>query len=394
MNSLSLSPSILIVDDNPHNLQILGNILQENNFEIEFAISGEAAIKWLQIKLFDLILLDINMPGMDGFEVCMKIRKNESLKNIPVIFLSAESDRESILKGFELGAQDYITKPFDAREMLSRIKTHLTLKKSLEDLALLNKTLEKKVEERTHQLRDANEKLESLNLKLVDLDKTKSQFLNIISHEIRTPLNGIKGPLELLKDLANTRDIKQLVEILDISVERLEHFSLDALLITQLKTKQSDIRKEKIILNEIIKEVLYEKKEKLQVKNLTVTINENANPLLIIGESELVRKCIENILDNAIFYSNQAGAIKISEYIENENVICVINDGGRGFPNGNIDYMFELFTTQGEYRDNSKGIGLPVSKMIMEIFDGNITIGNNPMGGAFVKLQFPYYKLA
>jgi CheY-like chemotaxis protein len=105
MNKLNITQSlpfnILIVDDNPQNLQVLAKILQENNYEIEFATNGEAALKWLKDKKFDLILLDINMPGMNGFEVCKKIRSNPELNNVPVIFLSADTDRESILKGFE-----------------------------------------------------------------------------------------------------------------------------------------------------------------------------------------------------------------------------------------------------------------------------------------------------
>ena len=136
---------ILIVDDNPKNLQVLGKLLQENQYKTEFAIDGETALRWMNKKIFDLILLDINMPGLSGFEVCSRIRENDKLKKVPVIFLSAETERESILKGFELGAQDYITKPFDSRELLVRVKTHLSLKDSLEELEYLNNTLEEKV---------------------------------------------------------------------------------------------------------------------------------------------------------------------------------------------------------------------------------------------------------
>jgi len=121
------SPAILIVDDNPQNLQVLGRLLQESKYEIEFATNGEAALEWLNTRQFDLILLDINMPGMNGFEVCRRIRSNPDMNNVPVIFLSAESERESILKGFELGAQDYVTKPFDSRELLVKVRTHLAL---------------------------------------------------------------------------------------------------------------------------------------------------------------------------------------------------------------------------------------------------------------------------
>ncbi len=144
---------ILIVDDNPKNLQVLGKLLQAESFDIEFAINGSAALDWLVIKEFDLILLDINMPGMDGFTVCEQIRSKPEYADMPVIFLTAQVDRESILKGFETGAQDYILKPFDSRELLARVKTQLEIKRShdhirryLEDIERKNKLIRESID--------------------------------------------------------------------------------------------------------------------------------------------------------------------------------------------------------------------------------------------------------
>jgi len=384
----SSTDTILIVDDNPQNLQVLAKILQENNYEIEFATNGEAALVWLKDKKFDLILLDINMPGMNGFEVCRKIRSNPELNNVHVIFLSADTDRESILKGFDFGAQDYVTKPFDSRELLARVRTHLALKDSLEKLENLNRSLEEKVAERTQQLKEANEKLEASNIKLLDLDRAKTEFLHLISHEIRTPLNGILGPVELLKDTPNAHEISDLIEILDLSVKRLERFSLNALLITRLKTKQFEIRKDRIHLSNLINEVLDEEKEKFQSKNIQVKRNDNISVDLIYGEVELIKKCIINILDNAMRFSPENNTVEINTYVEEQTIICEIKDNGKGFATGTVDHIFELFTTGDDYKDNSIGIGLPIAKMIMEGHGGSIIISNNANGGAFVKLVF------
>ncbi|MGA1977935.1 MAG: hybrid sensor histidine kinase/response regulator [Bacteroidales bacterium] len=384
----SFSPSILIVDDNPHNLQVLGKLLQENKYEIEFATNGKAALEWLKAKQFDLILLDINMPEMTGFEVCTTIRSNPDLNNVPVIFLSAETERESILKGFELGAQDYITKPFDSRELLVRVRTHLVLKDSLEKLENLNKSLEEKVLERTQQLKETNEKLEALNLKLIDLDKVKAEFLSLISHEIRTPLNGIIGPLELLKEPVSAGEISDLVEVLDISVRRLERFALNAILITRLKTRQFEIKKDKIHISKLINEVIDEAKGKFQSGNIQVKRNDEITGDLIYGEAELIKKCIGDILDNAILFSPQNDTIEINTYVEDQTIICEIKDNGPGFTKGAVDHVFELFAAGDARKDNCTGIGLPIAKMIMEAHGGSIIIGNNPGGGAFVKLLF------
>jgi two-component system sensor histidine kinase/response regulator len=382
------SATILIVDDNPQNLQVLAKILQDNKYEIEFATNGETALEWIKSNQFGLILLDINMPGMNGFEVCKTIRTNPDMDNIPVIFLSAETDRESILKGFEFGGQDYVTKPFDSRELLARVRTHLKLKDSLEKLDKLNKSLEEKVAERTHQLKDANEKLEVSNIKLLDLDRAKTEFLHLVSHEIRTPLNGILGPLELLKDTPNANEIGDLIEILDMSVKRLERFSLDALLITRLKTKQFEIKKDKINLSNLINEVLKKEKDKFLSRNIQVIFKDETKDGIILGEVELVTKCFENIIDNAIHFSPQNGKIEIKNYVEGQNTICEIKDTGKGFESGILGHQFELFTTGAEYKDNKIGIGLPITKMIMEAHGGSIIIGNHTEGGASVKLIF------
>jgi two-component system sensor histidine kinase/response regulator len=384
----SFSPAILIVDDNPQNVQVLGKLLQENKYEIEFATNGQAALEWLNTRQFDLILLDINMPGMDGFDVCRKIRSNPDLKNVPVIFLSSDTERESILNGFELGAQDYLTKPFDSRELLVRVRTHLALKESLEKLEKVNKSLEEKVIERTQQLKEANVKLEVLNLKLLNLDRAKAEFLNLISHEIRTPLNGILGPLELLKGTVYSPEIGELVEMLDLSVKRLERFALNALLITRLKTKQFEIRKDNIHLSILINEVLDEEKEKLHSGNIQVKRSNEITRDLVSGEAELIKKCIGNILDNAILFSPQNCTIEINTYIEDQTIICEIKDNGRGFATGVNDQLFELFAIGDAHKDNCTGIGLPIAKMIMEAHGGSIIIGNNSGGGASVKLLF------
>jgi K+-sensing histidine kinase KdpD len=263
------------------------------------------------------------------------------------------------------------------------------LNESLQNLENLNKSLEEKVFERTIQLQGSNEKLEVLNLKLLDLDRAKTGFLNLISHEIRTPLNGIIGPLELLKESAHAREISDLVEILDTSVNRLEKFAMNALLITRLKTKHIEIKKDKIYLSNLINEVLEEEKECFLSGNIQVKKKDEISPGLISGEAYLIKKCVGNILYNAITSSPKNGTIEINMYFEDHTIICEIKDSGKGFAPGAVDQVFELFNNMdSEYKDNCLGVGLSIVKMIMEAHGGSIIIGNNPEGGAKVKLLF------
>src|SRR3990172_738523 len=151
---------ILIVDDVPKNIQLLGSILKEENYELEFATSGKEALEWLDSKQFDLVLLDIMMPEMDGFEVCRRIKENPATREISVIFLTAKADFQSIIQGFETGAVDYITKPYNRKELLMRVKTHLTLQYQRKQLEISNK-FEKKI-------------------------------FSIIGHDLRSPIGNIR----------------------------------------------------------------------------------------------------------------------------------------------------------------------------------------------------------
>jgi sigma-B regulation protein RsbU (phosphoserine phosphatase) len=147
------SSSILIVDDNVRNLQVLGGLLQKEGLSVEFALDGKSALSWLEKKKFDLILLDIMMPGMDGYEVCSIIKKNPAISEIPVIFLTANIEPESIVRGFETGAVDYITKPFVQSELLIRVRTQLKIRKSQEQIIdYLNE-----IEEKSKNINDSIE---------------------------------------------------------------------------------------------------------------------------------------------------------------------------------------------------------------------------------------------
>jgi len=143
-NNTIRTPLILIVDDNPKNLQILGNYLRNEGFKIEFALDGKSALDWIGRTEFDLILLDIMMPGMDGFEVCKILKSDPDKQKIPVIFLTAKVDTGSIVNGFDLGAVDYVIKPFNQKELIARVKTQIEIKRSRDEIAANLKEIEYK----------------------------------------------------------------------------------------------------------------------------------------------------------------------------------------------------------------------------------------------------------
>jgi sigma-B regulation protein RsbU (phosphoserine phosphatase) len=137
-------PSILIVDDNPKNLQILGNYLQQEGYKVEFSLDGKSALNWIKKTAFDLVLLDIMMPLMDGFEVCRILKNDPVYKKIPIIFLTAKTDTESIVNGFDVGAVDYVIKPFNQKELIARVKTQIEIKRSRDEISRYLREIENK----------------------------------------------------------------------------------------------------------------------------------------------------------------------------------------------------------------------------------------------------------
>jgi len=163
-NSSTAKPLILIVDDNPKNLQILGKYLQNEGYRVEFAIDGDAALKWVDRTDFDLILLDVMMPGKDGFEVCKIIKSDPVKQKIPVIFLTAKVDTESIVNGFDLGAVDYVIKPFNQKELIARVKTHIEIKRNRDEIA--------------RNLREIHEKNKLINYSIKYAERIQSALIN------------------------------------------------------------------------------------------------------------------------------------------------------------------------------------------------------------------------
>ncbi|TLX74055.1 hybrid sensor histidine kinase/response regulator [Labilibacter sediminis] len=223
---------ILIVDDNASNIQILANNLAKAKYEVEYALDGESAVEWVESELFDAILLDVVMPGIDGFETCRQIKNDSKHKNTPIIFLTANDDLETVKKAFNAGGVDYLTKPYSQEELLARLATQIELNKNRQKLKNVNQYLEKQVEKKNKELKKAYEGLKVL-------DAAKNEFLSIISHELRTPLNGIIGSVSLLNNMKLEGDIQQVMAILNDSVSRLERYSLYAINISNTKLSKN-----------------------------------------------------------------------------------------------------------------------------------------------------------
>lgn len=215
-------PIILIVDDEELNLQLIGKVLQNLDIDITLASSGKEALNLLESLVPDLIILDIIMPKMSGFTVCKKIKANIKLSKTPIIFISAKTEGEDIVKGFKLGARDYITKPFIKEELVARVETHLSTIENEKKLKKLNGSLEIKVKERTKALTKINEKLTDYNTALkVLMDKRDEDRIELENQIIVNAEELILPSIENLKKTKLSAKQKELLKICEENISRL-----------------------------------------------------------------------------------------------------------------------------------------------------------------------------
>lgn len=382
---------VLIVDDVRNNVEFISDIVSGlEHTEVKGLTSGREALDFVRENKPDLILLDISMPEMDGFEVCRRLKSDPETSGIPVIFLTARTQKDDIIKGFELGAVDYIAKPFHVAELQSRIQTHLELRQKTRELQEINLHLEDMVQHRTRQLNETNKKLTRTNRKLKNayeelksLDEAKNDFITHINHELRTPLNGIVGYTTLLEEARLDKESRSHLKSINSLVSRLIRVAEISLLLTELKTSNYRVRLNSVNLNEVIRDALL--RDDLETKNLQVQLHHPEEPLHVLAESRLLSICLSLVLDNAIKYSPENGTIDIYADIQQHTAALKICDQGPGFSSAAKSNLFELFTADNlEYRKHGFGIGLATVKRIMDLMNGSISVQNHQQGATVI----------
>lgn len=381
---------ILIVDDNVSNVDILECLLEElgnTNFK---STTDPREVNFL-FESFgpDLILLDLQMPYLDGFEVM------DGLKNIvqpgtylPILVLTADITEEARLRALSGGAKDFLSKPYNMAELRLRINNLLETRYLHLILAAQNQILEEKVKERTEMLEQAISALDIANGELEVLDKAKSGFLSLISHEIRTPLNGIIGFAGLLRDEIDSPQLIDYLDYLEKSAQRLEAFSYQALLITELRSKKRIIRNEITHPDELLTSAKTRFRDKIQANDITLHLSNDQSVNAIRGDSELIQICFDQLIDNAVKFSQKHSSVLIKINSSNHSVICEFIDTGTGFPANVLNNPYRIFGVDDRHVDGNTGLNLALIRLIMEAHHGTIEIGNNEIQGGKVILTF------
>lgn len=362
------SPDIMIVDDTPDNLTLLAGMLKDHGYLVRPAPSGEVALRAAAGKAPDLFLLDISMPGMDGFEVCARLKSDPGLKDIPVIFLTAHGDLEHKIRSFELGGADYITKPFQFQEVQARVASHLALRRQRQEL------------ERNYA-------------KLAELESLRDSLVHMLVHDLRSPLAGILGLLEflLMEPEALAAEQRTLVEEAYKGSEELAVMVTQILDVNKLEAGKMTVAPAACDATSVARDVV---KSLSAIRGGKVLSLESPNEVLpAVLDAGLVYRILQNLISNAIKFAPANGGKVVMKVERTESgVRYSVADNGIGIPAGHQASIFEKFgqvdgTVKAKIR--SSGLGLPFCKLAVEAHGGQIGVVSEAGKGATFWFTLP-----
>jgi DNA-binding response OmpR family regulator len=375
MTQPSSGSSIMVVDDNPANLKLLEDMLGQAGYGVRSFPRGRHALVAAAQNPPDLILLDINMPEMNGYEVCGRLKSDDKLAQIPVIFLSALNETEDKVRALRSGGVDYISKPFQFEEVMARVETHLKLYGLQRALQFQNERLEQAVAARTRELAEAIQRLRIL-------DRSKNEFLSLISHEFRTPLNGILGVGELvLNDLTGSPDTDELREMFAVSRQRLLSILDDAMLLTQIDVEREKFRAGPVKLSLALNRALGLAAELFQSRQVRVG-PVSCGESIVVGEEALLVKALHALIETAGKFSEPNQSVRIACTEDSDPVIVTIDSQGKTIPTHQIPRFFDLFSiSEASTPGGDLGLGPPVACRILALFGGAVAVANRDPSG-------------
>jgi two-component system, sensor histidine kinase and response regulator len=356
------SARILVVDDQPANIQIVGAVLGKLGHEIIPASDGATALKRVALRLPDLILLDLLMPGMNGFEVCLQLKLNPDWKEIPVIFLSAADDKDMIVRALNSGGVDYITKPFNQAELISRVRTQLALKTAHD--------------------------------RLKQLAEDKDELLGILAHDLKNYLGGINMSADLMSGQIQSFNDERLTQLTDNMVRS------SALAMAFVKeflansaTDHGFILKPTFVnLTEIATAAVGQHQEAARRKKMKIQTDFPAEAVIARADISALDQVLDNLISNALKFSPPGKKIFISVRPAGNRAECVVRDEGPGFTAGDKEKMFRRYgrlsarPTGGE---PSTGLGLSIVRKLVQAMKGELLCESNPEQGAAFIIRLP-----
>ncbi len=368
-------PRIMVVDDMPVNVTLLEFVLKGEGYAVVPFTNPEAAFQKAEAHPPDLCILDINMPILDGFEFCRRLKRNPLLQEIPVIFISSLEETLDKVKAFEAGGVDYITKPFEVAEVLARVDTHLKIRR-------LTENLEEEVRLRTRQLDLAYQRLSIL-------DETKNDFLNLIAHELRTPLNGILGVTELLFE-NNPQDNSEgeYRHMFDEARHKMLKILDDALLLTHIKVDDPSSQASEILLQECIVGAVREASVFAGLRNVQLIYPESSSIRIFIN-GLLFTKALAALLETAVKFTLPGENVTLTCEDSGSLVLVHIEGTGRTIPQEYLRNFFTAFSVTDPITPGGDlGLEPAVAEKLIRLFGGVISVRNQDPPGVIFEVGF------
>jgi len=360
--NINKTHNILIVDDNPMNLLLTSQVLENEGYLSRTAETGLSGIAAIEEEIPALILLDIMLPGMDGFEVCRIINKNEKWKEIPIIFLTANALTENLVEGFNAGGVDYITKPFEREELLVRVKNHLELAES-------KKTI-------------------------LEMNKSRDKIYSIIAHDIRSPLSGILQTIDAIDQGyfdPCTEDFKELIHHLKIRTKETSTLLTSLLQWTHMQSDANQLQPKETDLKQVLESCVHLLEANARDKGIRI-INEVRGNQVCWCDEVSMHTVFRNIISNAIKFTPLDGAITIRSEIKRNEILVSISDTGVGMSEDVIQTIFKKnqhFTSTGTANEQGTGFGLMLVKDFVNKNNGEIKISSQKQKGTIFTISLP-----
>lgn len=365
-----LGRKLLVVDDDRLNIRILAGLLQTEGYVIAEANSGEQALEVYEGFRPDLVLLDVVMPGIDGFETCRELRNRYGVNAAPVIFITAKNDSEDVVEGLASGGVDYLPKPFRRKEALARIRTHLQNRILIEQQKLL-----------VEQLKQAND--------------AKNKLVGMAAHDLRNPLASIRGLAEFLTDGTvgpMSPDQLDLVKMIHSESQSMLNLVNELLDVSTIAAGELKINRESCDLAELLEKSVYLSNINAARKSTRISLQTPQAPVTAMIDASKIRQVVDNLLSNAIKYSPPASEVRVRLQKSDTGLEIAVQDQGPGIPEGERHRLFKDFGTlsvKPTGGEKATGLGLAICHKIVEAHQGSIAATNLPNGGCEFSIQLP-----